>query len=294
MIAPLETLAPAKINVCLFVGRSRPQDGRHELVSVMQPVSLADEIRLEPVGGGEDEVVCPEVVGENLAATALARFRAATGWNGPPVRIVIRKRIPVAAGMAGGSADAGAALRLVAHAAGVEDDALLRDIAAGLGADVPAQVRPARVLATGAGERIEHLAAPAAYGVLVLPSNRELSTAAVYAEADRLDLGRDAADLAKRLTAVRAALPALPASLTRNDLEPAAISLCQEIVENLEAARHAGAEVTLVAGSGPTVLGLFPHAAAAQAAAQTLSERQPPPVACRPVSADFAVVRPAS
>ena len=76
------------------------------------------------------------------------------------MRLRIDKRIPVAAGMAGGSADAGAALRLVARAAGIDDDALLREIAAGLGADVAAQVRPRRYLATGAGERLD-AAAPA-------------------------------------------------------------------------------------------------------------------------------------
>ena len=102
------------------------------------------------------------------------------------MRIRIEKRIPIAAGMAGGSADAGAALRLVARAAGIEDDALLREIGAGLGADVAAQVRPRRYLATGAGERLTPLPPPAPYGVLVIPSRHELSTADVYREFDRL------------------------------------------------------------------------------------------------------------
>src|SRR3954466_4193037 len=123
----LRESARAKINLCLFVGPVRASDGRHELVSVMQSVTLADELVLEaaaPSATG-DEVVCPGVEGPNLAADALAAFRAATGWDGPPVRITIAKRVPVAAGMGGGSADAAAALRLAARAAAIDDDALL-------------------------------------------------------------------------------------------------------------------------------------------------------------------------
>ena len=116
-VTRLRCLAPGKVNLCLFIGRPRP-DGYHPLVSLVQPVSLADELELEPAAGDADEVVCPGVDGENLAAVALARFRAATGWDGPPVRITIAKRVPVAAGMGGGSADAAAALRLAAAASG--------------------------------------------------------------------------------------------------------------------------------------------------------------------------------
>jgi 4-diphosphocytidyl-2-C-methyl-D-erythritol kinase len=70
----LRCLAPGKVNLCLFIGRPRA-DGYHPLVSLVQPVSLADELELGPASGGDDEVVCPGVEGENLAALALARFR---------------------------------------------------------------------------------------------------------------------------------------------------------------------------------------------------------------------------
>jgi 4-diphosphocytidyl-2-C-methyl-D-erythritol kinase len=207
------------------------------------------------------------------------------------VRIDIDKQIPVAGGMAGGSADAGAALRLVAHAAGgTTADATLLRIASRLGADVPAQVRPGRVLATGAGEQVEPLPAPAPYGVLVLPSTQPLSTADVYREADRLGLPRDAGMLAERLEAVRAALPDLPDALVVNDLEPAALSLCPAIGEALDAARAVGADLALVSGSGPTVLGLFRDPAGAVQAGQALAARVPAPVASRPVGEDFAAV----
>jgi 4-diphosphocytidyl-2-C-methyl-D-erythritol kinase len=252
----LETRAPGKINVCLFLGPTRA-DGRHELVSVMQSVSLTDKLRLEVGVTERDEVHCPGVDGDNLVTTALERFRAATRWDGEPVRISVQKRIPVAAGMAGGSADAAAALRLLAEVSGHDDPELLLDLAAGLGADVPAQVRPGRVLATGAGERIERVPGVARYGVLVVPSPDPLLTADVFREADRLGLPRDTDGLAAALATVRAALPDLPDDLCVNELEPAALSLRPELQPTLDAVRAAGADVAMVSGSGPTVLGLF-------------------------------------
>ena len=270
--------APAKINLCLFVGPTRA-DGRHELVTVFDPLDLQDTLTLGPADGDADEVVCPGVEGPNLVGAALAAFRAATGWDGPPVRVSVDKRIPVAAGMAGGSADAAATLRLAQRASGLGDDPLLHELAIGLGADVPAQVRPQRILGTGAGEVLHPLPAPAEpYGVLVLRSDAELSTPAVFREADRLGLPRDAAGLAEALAQVRAAAGDPPVV---NELEPAARSLCPAIDEALGAARAAGARHALVSGSGPTVVGLFPTPAEAQAAAERLSGRSPAPIAAR-------------
>ncbi|MFI4992968.1 MAG: 4-(cytidine 5'-diphospho)-2-C-methyl-D-erythritol kinase [Solirubrobacterales bacterium] len=299
-VLPARALAPAKVNLGLFVGPIR-EDCRHELVTVMQSISLADELTLEWAGAGveEDEVLCPGVDAErNLAGEALAAFRAATGWEGPPLRLNIDKRIPVAAGLGGGSADAAAALRLARHASGLGDDRLLHELGAALGADVPAQIAPGRWLATGAGERLEGLADPNPewFGLLVLPVARELSTAAVYTEADRLGLGRPAEELADRRRALRGALelsaPVPAASeLLENDLTQAAISLCPEIAAALEEVREAGAEIALVSGSGPTVVGLFPHAnglGRAQRAAAALGARQPPPVCATPVDASYA------
>jgi 4-diphosphocytidyl-2-C-methyl-D-erythritol kinase len=260
----LETRAPGKINVCLFLGPTRA-DGRHALVSIMQSVTLADRLRLED-GDGADAVDCPGVEGENLVTTAIARFRAVTRWAGEPVTVSIDKRLPIAAGMAGGSADAAAALRLLARASGIEDPELLHEIALGLGADVPAQVRPGRVLATGAGEVIERIPGVARYGVLVVPGDGPLATPDVFREADRLGLPRDAQGLQDALDAVRAGLPDLPDALCVNELEPAAISLRPEIEGTLRRVRDAGADVAMVSGSGPTVLGLFHDRAAAKAA----------------------------
>ena len=87
----LRARAPGKVNLCLFVGEPR-EDGLHPLVSVVQALSLADELTLEPATGDTDEVVCPGVEGPNLAARALQLFREATGWDGPPQRLTIEKR----------------------------------------------------------------------------------------------------------------------------------------------------------------------------------------------------------
>jgi 4-diphosphocytidyl-2-C-methyl-D-erythritol kinase len=304
-------LAPAKINLGLFLGSVRAGDGRHELATVMQSISLSDELTLEtaPDGGERDEVLCPGVSGdadENLAARALRAFRESTGWRAPPLRLRIVKRIPVAAGLGGGSADAAAALRLARAASGLGDDEQLRALAAELGADVPAQVSPGRWLATGAGERLHELPPPSSsFDVLVLPLAAELSTAAVYAEADRLALARTAAELEQcRLDlddafAHGAPLPAAT-ELLHNDLQRAAVSLCPQIADLLALAREAGGQPALVSGSGPTVLGLLPpvarsadgdHARAIappRAPVGSLAGHTPAPIRAIPVGDAFA------
>jgi 4-diphosphocytidyl-2-C-methyl-D-erythritol kinase len=300
-VSVYRALAPAKVNLGLFLGPPRASDGRHELVSVMQSISLADELTLEPAPAAatQDEVQCPSVpaaAGENLAARALAAFRARTGWNASPLRLSILKRIPIAGGLGGGSADAAAALRLASLASGLGDEQLLRELGGELGADVPAQVSPGRWLATGAGEELQALPDPnVALGVLVLPAAAELSTAAVYVEADRLGLGRPSGELQERRTRLRRALELgaqLPAErdLLENDLQPAAVSLAPRISDVLREARGAGADEEVLSGSGPTVVALFARANSAGAverAAADLSGRSPAPIAARSVGGEF-------
>ncbi len=290
----LATLAPGKVNLCLFVGEPRA-DGYHPLVSLVQPVSLADELELGPASGGEDEVDCPGVEGENLAARALERFRAATDWDAPPVRLTIAKHVPVAAGMGGGSADAAAALRLAAAAAGHDSQsAELRRIAVELGADVPSQLAPERCLMTGVGEGVRALGDPEAYGLLIVPSPHVLATPDVYAEFDRLALGRDPDELDRLSGQVPGAArdgSLLAERLLHNDLEAPARSLCPPIGDALADVRASGAVRAMVSGSGPTVFGLFagPEGVAhAQAAAAALRSRHPHAVAATPVGRAFA------
>jgi 4-diphosphocytidyl-2-C-methyl-D-erythritol kinase len=134
----------------------------------------------------------------------------------------------------------------------------------------------------GAGERLTPLPPPVPYGVLVIPSRARLSTADVYAEADRQELPRDAEQLAAKLRQVSTMASDLPDHLVVNELEPAARALCPEIDGALDDARRLGARRALVCGSGPTVIGLFTDLQSARGAAARLSEREPRPFAVAP------------
>lgn len=263
--------APAKLNLCLYLG-GRREDGLHELRSLFCPLTLSDRIEVSDASGEADEVVCPGVDGPNLVATALDAMRA-RGWLRRPVRVEIEKRIPVAAGLGGGSADAAAVLRL-----GAGEIERLDELALALGADVPSQLDPAFALVAGAGERIERLGDPGDAGFVLIPAAAGLATGEVYAEADRLGAGRPAAELAAIEERLRAAVagarsPLDYAELLSNDLENAALSLRPEIAEALAALEEAGAARAFVTGSGPTAVGLFADIAAADRAAASLSPR---------------------
>ncbi len=258
--------APAKLNLCLYLGPRRA-DGLHQLCSLFEPLALADSISISEAE--RDEVLCPGVDGENLAGRALAALRE-RGWDRPPLRVEIEKRIPVAAGLGGGSADAATILRL---ATGQVDD--LQGVAAELGADVPSQLEPSLSLVRGAGELVRPLPDPPPHVAVLLPDGGGLATAEVFAEADRLGLGRDAGELealAGRLreAAGAGASPLAYPELLINDLEPAARSLRPRIGDALEALRGAGAPVVLLSGSGPTAVGLFADLGAARAASAGL------------------------
>src|SRR5215203_2994877 len=244
--------APAKLNLCLYLGAVR-EDGLHELCSLFEPLALADLIRVS--AAEHDEVLCQGVEGENLAARALTGLRE-RGWGHEPLRIEIEKRVPVAAGLGGGSGDAAAVLRL---AAGEVAD--LPELAAELGADVPSQLRPALALVRAAGERIEPLPEPAQHAAVLLPGGGGLGRPPEELE-----------ELASRLREVAGAgaSPLSYPELLVNDLEPAALSLRPDIGEALEALRAAGAPKAILSGSGPTAVGLFPDLAAAAVAAESL------------------------
>ena len=264
--------APAKLNLCLYVGATRP-GGLHEICSIFQPLDLTDRLTVT-AGDGADEVRCPGISGPELAGEALGRLREA-GWDEPPLLIEIEKRIPVAAGLGGGSADAAAVL-------GLARDSLpgdtLRSIAIELGADVVSQLPPRRMLVSGSGEIGTPLPEPPDYGVVLVPFDRGLSAGEVYGELDRLGGHRDAAamDQARERLAMAAAAGASPleyGELLVNDLQPAAVSLMPEVDEAIEALRLEGAQVALVTGSGPTVFGLFRTRADAEDAARRLAPR---------------------
>ncbi len=292
--------APAKLNLLLRVGEPRP-DGMHPLVSVFARLALCDELEIAaPEGLERDHVECPGVDGENLIARALAALRQLLPTL-PPLQVRVRKRIPVAAGLGGGSADAAAALRgalrlLAAHgdrwpaAAGRSLDLdQLRDLALRLGSDVPSQLRPENRLVWGIGERFRDVSLPSLPVVLV-PHREGLATAAVYRKLDELRGTHSPPTPAgtARAAGAKGAPASLPdpdalaalldtadagtlAALFRNDLEAAALALRPELAQPLARLRSSGALVAGVAGSGPTVFGLFPSPAAARAAARALA-----------------------
>jgi 4-diphosphocytidyl-2-C-methyl-D-erythritol kinase len=261
--------APAKVNLILQVGRPR-DDGLHEICSIFASLGLADELTFLASESGRDEVICPGVDGENLVSAALRLFRERVDPGLPPLHVTIDKKIPVAAGLGGGSADAAASLRAANELAGRPLDAAgLRALGAELGADVPSQVEPLHALVTGAGEHVERLRLPA-MGLVLVPSEDGLSTADVYKEADRIESTRERLD-PDRLRALAAGpLPALAAGV-ENDLQAAATSLRPAVGEPVERLRAAGALAAALSGSGPTAFGVFSGPAMAERAAVDLS-----------------------
>jgi 4-diphosphocytidyl-2-C-methyl-D-erythritol kinase len=267
---PLELSAPAKLNLCLYIGPRR-KDGLHELTSIFEPVTLHDRITVSAGGEGAlvDQVNCPGVPGENLVSQVIRMMRS-EGWSPPLLKVEIEKRIPVQAGLGGGSADAAAILRL-----GVGEVEDLAGLALLLGADVPSQLNPKPLLVEGVGQKLTTLPVPAEHWIVLLPFETGLSTRAVFDEADRMKLGRsqeEIDEISGRLWAVatNAVSPLAYPALLVNDLEPAAISLKPEIGLAKERLGAAGAGFTGMTGTGPTVFGLFSDRESAESAAEAV------------------------
>jgi len=256
--------APAKLNLCLYLGPCR-DDGLHELCSLFEPLALADLI--EVAEAGSDEVICPGVGGENLAERALAALRQ-RGWQRQPLRVEIEKRVPVAAGLGGGSADAAAVLRAANRIAPLDEGALNR-VALRLGSDVPSQLAPGHAVVSGTGGVVEPVELPPMSLVLV-PQERGLATADVFAELDRLRPAAPAPDPRPLRDLARQPLEQVAAAL-HNDLEPAALSLRPELGEVLGSLRDTGALGARITGSGPTAFGVYPDGPAAEAAAARIA-----------------------
>lgn len=276
--------APAKVNLRLAVGPARA-DGYHDLVNVFQAVSLFDEVTVTPgPPGAEPGPVVVSVDGDrpwdtarvpldadNLAARAVSLLALETGVR-TGVRVHLRKAIPVAGGMAGGSADAAAAL--------VACDTLwgtgvprrrLTELAAELGSDVPFPLLGGTAVGTGRGEVLAPVDAPETFHWVFALADGGLSTAAVFAEYDRL---RPDAPAPRRDPELLAALAdgdahRLGAALA-NDLQRAAFSLRPELAATIGAGRDAGALGAVVSGSGPTCAFLAESAAHARELAAAL------------------------
>lgn len=254
---------PAKINLTLRVGSTRP-DGFHELSTVFHAVSLIDEVRVsrgEP-GSGRTVVVQGDRVSgvplddRNLAARAAVLLAQRAGVPEPDVRIEIVKAIPVAGGMAGGSADAAATLVACRRLWGLDlDDAALRTVAAELGSDVPFALVGGTAQGTGRGEVLVPVLATGEWHWVIALSDGELSTPEVFAQWDRLHEGSRVPPVGpdeRVLAALRSGRPDELGPALVNDLQPAAIALRPSLAAVLEAGQDLGALGGIVSGSGPT------------------------------------------
>lgn len=266
----LHETAWAKINLALHV-RARRADGYHEIESLFAFADAGDGLSASEDDGlslaidGPFAALLPDD-GDNLVLRAARALRDAAA-PGHGARILLEKRLPVAAGIGGGSADAAAALRLLARLWGVDDGPLLARIAAGLGADVPACLESRTLRGEGRGDRLDPLddAAIAGTPILLVNPRIPLATGPVFRGWD----GRDRGPLAH-------GAPLSAALAGRNDLETPAIALVPEIGGIVAAlAAMPGALLARMSGSGATCFAIFGDAGARDGAAAAVAERWP-------------------
>ena len=276
--------APAKLNLQLAVGPVRA-DGYHDLVTVFHAVSLFDEVTvalaerdsLIVTGEGAGSVPAD---GSNLAVRAAGALLRAAGPGAPDapgLAIRIAKRIPVAAGLAGGSADAAATLVACNELwrTGLSQQEL-RELASAIGSDVAFGLLGGTAIGTGRGEQVTPALASGTFHWILAFATGGLSTGDVYAACDRVRAARGGAvpepSLDNALMAVlRSGDPAELGPLLSNDLQPAAISLRPELRRALAAGRELGALGAMVSGSGPTCAFLARNLRHAQKLAVTLA-----------------------
>ncbi|WP_299540429.1 4-(cytidine 5'-diphospho)-2-C-methyl-D-erythritol kinase [uncultured Streptomyces sp.] len=277
MSAAVTVRVPAKVNAQLAVGAVRP-DGFHDLANVFLSVGLYDEVTATPADGlritcsGPDAALVP-LDRTNLAARAALALAERYGIS-PDVHLHIAKDIPVAGGMAGGSADGAAALVAcdALWSTGASREELL-EICAELGSDVPFSLVGGAALGEGRGELLTPVEVGGTFHWVFAVADGGLSTPAVYAEFDRLAEGAEVpAPIASPalLDALRAGDAAALSGALANDLQPAALSLRPSLAATLAAGADAGALATLVSGSGPTTAFLVADEESAHKVAQAL------------------------
>ncbi|MER7283532.1 4-(cytidine 5'-diphospho)-2-C-methyl-D-erythritol kinase [Dactylosporangium sp. NPDC000244] len=276
---PVRVRVPAKINLHLHVGPARP-DGFHELTTVYHAIGLYDELTarrgdtltLTMEGEGTGALSLGE---DNLVMRAVRALAAETGHDAH-ARLHLKKQIPIAAGLAGGSADAAAALVACDHLWGTgmsRDD--LAAIAATLGSDIPFLVLGGTALGTGRGELVSPvLTGGHAWHWVLAVADEGLSTPVVYRTFDQLGGNSTAGAPDDLLAALRQRDPEVLADRLANDLQAAALHLRPELRAVLDAGLDAGALAGLVSGSGPTCVFLAEDARHAALLAAELESRQ--------------------
>ena len=267
-MSPVNVRVPAKINLCLGVGPVR-DDGYHPLATVYQAVDLHDEVKASPrddeqitvtvhsdLDARSEVAVVPED-DDNLAVRAARLLRERTGST-QGVDLSIRKVIPVAGGMAGGSADAAASLVACNEAWGTGlSRQALEVLAARLGSDVPFLLHGGNAIGGGRGETVSPVLARGSYHWVFAMAHDGLSTKAVFAEFDRINADRTVPDPVvpdALLAALRAGDAEALGRALSNDLTEAALSLRPELSDTLSIGIEAGALGAILSGSGPTAL----------------------------------------
>jgi 4-diphosphocytidyl-2-C-methyl-D-erythritol kinase len=255
--------AAAKVNLHLGVGRPRP-DGYHPLATVYQTLSLHDDVTAATASRWSVELVCEDDIdrdafpmGEDNIAVRAGRLLAAHHGVDLAAEFTIRKSIPIAGGLAGGSADAAAALVALDRLWDLQtSDEDLLALGAQLGSDVPFALVGGTALGGGRGEVVTPVLDEATRWWVVVPAETGLSTPAVYRHFDKLcpDAPEEVAVPEELLAALHDADNRMLAAALSNDLAPAAIDLRPELGELIEAGERAGALRGLISGSGPTCL----------------------------------------
>ena len=263
MTVEVRVSAPAKVNLHLGVGAVR-DDGYHPVTTVYQALALYDELTLRDadktsltVSGDGVDVSSVPTDGTNLVVRALDALAVHHGRDDLTAAMHLRKRIPVAGGLAGGSADCAAALVGIDSLFELRTGrAALSELAAELGSDVPFALHGGTALGTGRGEQLAPLMTRGDYWWVVLPDAGGLSTPQVYGAYDRMHAGitlPDPVPPTDILAALRGGDADRVGEQLHNDLQEPAIALRPELAEVLQAGRTAGALGAVVSGSGPTV-----------------------------------------
>jgi len=279
--------ARAKLNLTLDILGGRP-DGYHDLRMVMQTIALSDSVTVAETGGEAVSVFCSRgdlpSGRDNIAWKAAYAFFAAAGMPPRGLEVSIEKHIPAQAGMAGGSADGAAVLRVLRdwYAPSLSDSELAR-VGAAVGSDVPFCVLGGAALAEGRGEVLTPLPSLPACDILLCKPDFGLSTPALFHRADGLTAPRRPDSSAMAGALHRGGLSAA-AKLLGNVFEEALTEKeRQEIDAIKDAMLQAGALNAAMTGSGPTVFGLFDGGGKAQAGAETLGRRYSQTFLTRPV-----------
>ena len=257
--------APAKINLTLEV-LARRHDGYHGIRTVMAPLELADELTIEPAARFLFECDRSELGGERNLAVAAIR---ALGESPPPIRMRLSKRIPVEAGLGGGSSDAAAVLQAAMGGAfGAQPNRDWLRLARGLGSDVPFFLAGTAALVESTGERITPAGSMPHWSVLIVKPPVAVSTAAAYAELDRFERPqrsrKDSVSIAALEALQRADFAAVEQHM-QNDFHELIVSQTPEVAVAIDALRAAGASNALLAGSGSCVFTLASDANAIDA-----------------------------